>query len=76
LLALSLSTTKPREGPYARLPFALLVFFVYSFASIGLTTYSGRQPATGPIAFWALHAGVTILGLFWLWRAQFRGGAR
>ena len=76
LLALSLSTTKPREGPYARLPFALLVFFVYSFASIGLTTYSGRQPTTGPIAFWSLHVGVTLLGLFWLWRAQFRGGAR
>lgn len=76
LLALTLSATKPREGPYARLPFAIMIFFVYSFGSIGLTTFSGRQPTTGPIAFWALHAGMALLALVWFWRAQWRGGTR
>jgi lipopolysaccharide export system permease protein len=73
VLALTLSTTRPREGPYARLPLAIVVFFVYSFATIGLTTFSSRNVVAGSVAFWSLHALVACVALFAFWRMQ-RGG--
>ena len=63
LIALPLSITRPREGRYARVPAAIAIFFVYIFGSIGLTGFSARDPALGPMAYWSLHGAVALAAL-------------
>ncbi len=80
LLSVPLSAVKPRQGRFVRVPAALALFFVYLFSTIGLTTWSGRNPGIGPALFWALHAGVLLVGFLWLaaqqgW-LQFRSPSR
>ena len=70
LLAAALAVIKPREGRYARLPSALAISLVYLMASIGLTTWSTRQPDLGPLAFWSLHLSMFAAAILLLIRQQ------
>lgn len=66
LLAAPLAKIRPREGRYARLPAALGLSLVYLMASIGLTTFSTRQPDFGPALYWGLHGVMFLFALVML----------
>jgi lipopolysaccharide export system permease protein len=70
LLSVPLSAIRPRQGRFVRMPAALGIFFVYISTAIGLTSWSVRNPQSGPVLFWTLHGVVLVAGLAWLARQQ------
>ena len=68
LVAVPLSRTSPREGRYARLGIALLVYVIYfDLLSIG-RLWVERGVITDAVGMWWVHAVVALLGLLMLAR--------
>lgn len=70
LLALPLSITRPRVGPFARVPHAIALFVLYLYSTMGLADFSIRNPGAGVLSFWSLHLIMISAGVFALFRAQ------
>jgi lipopolysaccharide export system permease protein len=68
ILAIPLSRASPREGRYARIGAALLIYVIYSNAiSIGLAwVEQERIPSWAGV--WWIHAIAGFLALYWLGR--------
>jgi lipopolysaccharide export system permease protein len=64
LLAVPLSRTAPREGRYARLGIALLIYLIYAgLLSIG-RVWVERGVVTDAVGMWWVHAVVALVGLW------------
>lgn len=68
LLALPLSRTSPREGRYARLGIALLIYVIYSDLLLISRVWVERSVIDGDVGMWWVHAVVALLGLWMLAR--------
>jgi lipopolysaccharide export system permease protein len=66
LLAVPLSTTRPREGAYSRVPAALGVFALGNFGLLGVASWSARAPLLGSTVLWACLALGFIIAIRWL----------
>ncbi len=68
LVAVPLSALRPREGRYARVAIAILLYFVYSnlLSAAQVWIEKGRLPPA--IGTWWVHAIVTAIGLWLLHR--------
>ncbi|MDX1497381.1 MAG: LptF/LptG family permease, partial [Salinisphaeraceae bacterium] len=65
LLAVPLSQTRPREGRYGRLVFALVVYLIYSNAlTVGRVEADNAEVTVG-VGIWSIHAVVAAY-IFWL----------
>lgn len=68
VLAVPLSRASPREGRYARIGAALLIYVIYSNAiSIGLA-WVEQERIPGWAGVWWIHALAGFLALYWLGR--------
>ena len=68
LVAVPLSRLRPRQGRYARVGFAIVVYFVYAnlLSAAKVWVEKGNlPPATGP---WWVHISVLALGLYLVYR--------
>jgi lipopolysaccharide export system permease protein len=68
LVAVPLSRLRPRQGRYARVGFAIVVYFVYAnlLSAAKVWVEKGNlPPAIGP---WWVHIGVLALGLYLVYR--------
>lgn len=68
MLAIPLSRTNPRQGRYAKLFIAILVYFIYSnLMGVG-RTWIERDVVTAAVGLWWAHGGLMVLTLILLWR--------
>ena len=68
LVAVPLSRLRPRQGRYARVGFAIVVYFVYANLLSAAKVWVEKgdlPPAIGP---WWVHIGVLALGLYLVFR--------
>ena len=68
LLALPLSRTSPREGRYARLGMALLIYVIYSDLLLITRVWVERGVIDDDVGMWWVHAIVALIGLWMLAR--------
>lgn len=68
LLAVPLSELKPRQGRYARLGLAILVYFVYSNLVSAARTWIDKGKLDPSIGLWWTHAIVLLVAVVLLWR--------
>jgi lipopolysaccharide export system permease protein len=68
LIAVPLSVLRPREGRYARVAIAILLYFVYSnlLSAAQVWIEKGRLPPA--VGTWWVHAAFAALGLWLLHR--------
>jgi lipopolysaccharide export LptBFGC system permease protein LptF len=66
LIGVPLSITKPRKGAYARVPAAICVFALMTFALFGISTWSAREPLIGTAIFWLAMTVAIIASALWL----------
>ena len=66
LLAVPLSTTRPREGAYTRVPAALGVFALGNFGLLGVASWSARAPALGSAVLWSCLALGLVIAIRWI----------
>ncbi len=68
LVAVPLSALRPREGRYARVAIAILLYFVYSnlLSAAQVWIETGRLPPA--IGTWWVHALVAAIGIWLLHR--------
>lgn len=78
LLAVPLSRLRPRQGRYARLGFAVLIFFVYIQLTIAGRTWLARGVTPEWLGLWWVHVTAALLSAAilliprWLARARYR----
>lgn len=78
LIAVPLSRLRPRQGRYARVGFAVLIFFVYIQLTIAGRTWLARGVVPEWLGLWWVHATVALLACAillvpaWLARARYR----
>jgi lipopolysaccharide export system permease protein len=70
LVAVPLSRLRPRQGRYARVGFAILVYFVYSNLLSAVKVWLERGQLSPALGVWWVHAGILLLGLILLNREQ------
>jgi lipopolysaccharide export system permease protein len=63
LLAVPLSKLKPRQGRYARVWVAVLIFFVYYNLATTGRTWLARGTLPEAVGLWWTHAVVAVLAL-------------
>lgn len=68
LVAVPLTRTSPREGRYARLGIALLVYVIYFDLLLIARVWVERGIITDAVGMWWVHAVVALLGLLMLAR--------
>ena len=68
LLAVPLSALRPRQGRYARVALALLVYFVYSNLLSASRVWIEKGQLDPRIGVWWVHLAVAVLGLWLLHR--------
>ncbi len=68
LVAVPLSRLRPRQGRYARVGFAIIVYFVYSNLLSAAKIWVERGDLPPAIGMWWVHAAVLALGLYLLFR--------
>jgi len=66
LVSVPLSITRPRVGAYSRIPLAICIFALMTFAISGISTWSAREPRIGSAIFWALMAAAIAVSALWL----------
>jgi lipopolysaccharide export system permease protein len=82
LIAVPLSRLRPRQGRYARVGYAILIFFVYIELAIAGKVWLVRGVTPEWLGLWwvhgavALFAGVLLLAPRWLARARYRRNVR
>jgi lipopolysaccharide export system permease protein len=78
LIAVPLARLRPRQGRYARVGFAVLIFFVYIQLTIAGRTWLARGVTPEWLGLWWVHAAVVLLAAAilltprWLARARYR----
>jgi lipopolysaccharide export system permease protein len=78
LIAVPLARLRPRQGRYARVGFAVLIFFVYINLMIAGKTWIAKGLMPGGVGLWWVHIAIGLLAaaiLFtprWLARAKYR----
>jgi len=70
LVAVPLSRLRPRQGRYARVGFAILVYFVYSNLLSAVKVWLEKGELSPVLGVWWVHAGFLLLGLYLLGREQ------
>ena len=75
MLALTLARTSPREGRYAKLFVAIVVYFIYSNAINVFESLAGRGVVSGFVGVWSVHATMALVA-FTLLVNQTSGGRR
>jgi lipopolysaccharide export system permease protein len=68
LIAVPLSKLRPRQGRYARVGFAIVVYFVYSSLLSASKTWLEKSDLPPAIGVWWVHAAALGLGLYLLLR--------
>jgi lipopolysaccharide export system permease protein len=68
LVAVPLSRLRPRQGLYARVGFAIIVYFVYSNLLSAAKTWVEKGDLPPVIGMWWVHAVILTLGLYLLFR--------
>jgi lipopolysaccharide export system permease protein len=68
LVAVPLSRLRPRQGRYARVGFAIVVYFVYSNLLTAAKVWVEKGDLPPLVGVWWVHAGVLALGLFLVYR--------
>ena len=78
LIAVPLARLRPRQGRYARVGFAVLIFFVYIQLTIAGRTWLARGVTPEWLGLWWVHAAVVLLAAVilltprWLASARYR----
>lgn len=78
LVAVPLARLRPRQGRYARVGYAVLIFFVYINLMIAGKTWIAKGVTPGWLGLWWVHVVIALLAggiLFmprWLSRARYR----
>ena len=70
LVAVPLSRLRPRQGRYARVGFAIVVYFVYSNLLSAAKVWIEKGELSPAIGVWWVHIAILALGLYLV----FRGG--
>ena len=68
LVAVPLSRLRPRQGRYARVGFAIVVYFVYSNLLSASKVWMEKGELTPVIGVWWVHLAVLMLGLYLVFR--------
>jgi lipopolysaccharide export system permease protein len=68
LVAVPLSRLRPRQGRYARVGFAIVVYFVYSNLLSAAKVWVEKGDLPPVVGMWWVHAAVLALGLFLVFR--------
>ena len=68
LVAVPLSRLRPRQGRYARVGFAIVLYFVYSNLLSAAKVWLERGQLSPAIGVWWVHLGVLGLGLYLVFR--------
>ena len=68
LVAVPLSKLRPRQGRYARVGFAIVVYFVYSNLLSAAKIWVEKGELTPVIGVWWVHAAALALGLYLVMR--------
>jgi lipopolysaccharide export system permease protein len=68
LVALPLSRLRPRQGRYARVGFAIVVYFVYSNLLAAAKVWMEKGELSPAIGVWWVHLAVIGLGLYLVFR--------
>jgi lipopolysaccharide export system permease protein len=82
LIGVPLARLKPRQGRYARVAFAILVFYVYIQLAIAGRFWLERGLTPGWLGLWWVHASVGLFGAVliyaprWLARNRYRRNMR
>jgi lipopolysaccharide export system permease protein len=70
LIAVPLSRLRPRQGRYARVGFAIIVYFVYSQLLYAAKAWLEKGDLPPAIGVWWVHLAALALGLYLVVRAQ------
>jgi len=82
LIGVPLARLRPRQGRYARVAFAILVFYLYIQLAIAGRFWLERGVTPGWLGLWWVHAGVGLFGVVliyaprWLARYRYRRNMR
>lgn len=76
LIAVPLSRLAPRQGRYARVGYAVLIFFVYINLMIAGKTWIEKGVTPGWLGLWWVHAVVAGLAVAILWAPRWLAQAR
>ena len=68
LIAVPLSKLRPRQGRYARLAFAIVLYFVYSMLLSGSKIWLEKNELSPAIGVWWVHIAALGLGVYLLMR--------
>jgi lipopolysaccharide export system permease protein len=68
LVAVPLSRLRPRQGRYARVGFAIVVYLVYSNLLSAAKVWVEKGELTPVIGVWWVHIAVLALGLYLVFR--------
>lgn len=68
LVAVPLSRLRPRQGRYARVGFAIIVYFVYSNLLSAAKVWIEKGELSPLVGVWWVHAGVLALGVYLVYR--------
>jgi lipopolysaccharide export system permease protein len=64
LIAVPLSRLRPRQGRYARVGFAIVVYVVYSNLLSAAKVWLEKGDLSPAIGVWWIHAAALALGLY------------
>ena len=82
LIGVPLARLRPRQGRYARVALAILVFYLYIQLAIAGRFWLERGVTPGWLGLWWVHAGVALFGAVliyaprWLARHRYRRNMR
>lgn len=76
LLAVPLSRLRPRQGRYARMGMAILIYFVYSNLLSAAKVWVARGVLPPEVGLWWVHALLILLAVFVLTRRAMWGAMR
>jgi lipopolysaccharide export system permease protein len=82
LIGVPLARLRPRQGRYARIAFAILIFYLYIQLAIAGRMWMERGVTPLWLGLWWVHAGVALFGAAlihvprWLARARYRRNMR
>ena len=82
LIGVPLARLRPRQGRYARVAFAILIFYLYIQLAIAGKLWLERGVTPEWLGLWWVHAGVALFGAAlihvprWLARARYRRNMR
>ena len=68
LVAVPLSRLRPRQGRYARVGFAIVLYFVYSNLLSAAKVWLEKGNLPPALGVWWIHCAVLALGLYLLIR--------